>query len=268
METCFSGRIVETKMTVQKMKSLVKSLQLLKLFTSEKAVWRIEDMARELGYHKSSIQRIVDTLEAENFLVRTIPEKRIYRLGPQILFLGNAAEFNLDIKSVARPIMAQLVDRVHETAYLCIVDQYQCLYIEKVECSQPIRMMHSLGRRNPMHCTGVGKALFIGMTNKEIDRVITERGLKRYTQSTITTRDQLLQEIECARKEGVAYDNEELDMGVKCIAAPIFDRAGRVAASISISGPVHRFIPEVIPHMAAEVKKAAREISTALGSSN
>lgn len=255
-------------MTVQKMKSLVKSLQLLKLFTSEKAEWRIDDMARELGYHKSSIQRIVDTLEAESFLVRTIPEKRIYRLGTQILFLGNAAEFNLDVKSVARPVMAQLVDRVHETAYLCIVDQYQCLYIEKVECSQPIRMMHSLGRRNPMHCTGVGKALFIGMTNEEIDRVIAERGLKRYTPSTITARDPLLLEIERARKEGVAYDNEELDIGVKCIAAPIFDRAGRVVASISISGPVHRFMPEVVPRMAVEVKKAAREISTSLGSLN
>ena len=117
-----------------------------------------------------------------------------------------------------------------------------------------------------MHCTGVGKALFIGMTNEEIDRVIAERGLKRYTPSTITNRDRLLQEIERARKEGVAYDNEELDIGVKCIAAPIFDRAGRVVASISISGPAQRFMPDAIPRMEAEVKKAAREISMTLGS--
>jgi IclR family acetate operon transcriptional repressor len=90
--------------------------------------------------------------------------------------------------------------------------------------------------------------------------------LKRYTPSTITDRDRLLQEIAHARKEGVAYDNEELDIGVKCIAAPIFDRAGRVVASISISGPVQRFMPDIIPRMGAEVKKAAREISMILGS--
>lgn len=248
------------------MKSLVKSIQLLKLFTSEKAEWGISDMVRELGYHKSSVQRIVDTLEAEGFLARAIQEKRIYRLGPEILFLGNVAEFNLDIRSIARPLMAQLVDRVHETSYLCIVDQCRCLYIEKIECSQPIRMTHSLGERNPMHCTGVGKALLIGMTNEEIDRVIAKTELKRYTPSTITDRDRLLQEIERARKEGVAYDNEELSIGVRCIAAPIFDRAGRVVASISISGPAQRFMPDAIPRMAVDVKKAAQEISMTLGS--
>jgi IclR family transcriptional regulator, KDG regulon repressor len=248
------------------MKSLVKTLQLLKLFTSEKAEWGIGDMVQELGYHKSSVQRIVDTLEAGGVLSRTIQEKRIYRLGPEILFLGNVAEFSLDIRSIARPIMVQLVDRVHETSYLCIVDQCKCLYIEKIECSQPIRTTHSLGERNFMHCTGVGKALLIGMTNEQIDRIIAETGLKRHTPSTITDRDRLLREIECARKEGVAYDNEELTIGVRCIAAPIFNRKGRVAASISVSGPAQRFMPDAIARMEVEVKKAAQEISMILGS--
>ena len=253
-------------MAVSNVKSIVKSLRLLKLYNSQKNEWGINDMVRELGYHKSSVQRIVDTLEAEGFLARVTADKRIYRLGPEILFLGNVAEFNIDIKSMARPVMTQLVDQVQETSYLCVVDQFQCLYLDKVECSQPIRIVHSLGQRNPMHCTGAGKILLSGMTNEEIDRVIAERGLKRYTHYTITNRDQLFQEIERVRKEGVASDNEELDIGVKCIAAPIFDRAGRVVASISISGPAQRFAPDAIPRMEAEVKKAAREISMISGS--
>ncbi len=248
-----------------KVKSLVKSLRLLKLYTSQRSEWGISDMVRELGYHKSSIQRIVDTLETEGFLARITADRRTYRLGPEILFLGNVAESNLDIKSVARPIMAQLVDQVHETSYLCIVDQYQCYYIEKIECSQPIRIVHSLGQRNPLHCTGVGKALLSGMTNDEIDRVIAERGLKRYTLGTITNRKDLFEEVERIRNERVAYDNEELNIGVKCIAAPIFDRAGRVVASISISGPVQRFVSEKIPFFESEVKAASDEISRALG---
>ena len=248
-----------------KVKSLVKSLRLLKLFTSQGSEWGISDMVRELGYHKSSIQRIVDTLETEGFLSRITAEKRTYRLGPEILFLGNVAESKLDIRSIARPIMAHLVEQIHETCYLCIVDQYQCYYIEKIECSHPIRIVHSLGQRNPMHCTGVGKALLSGMTNDEIDRIIAERGLKRYTPYTITNRNELFQEIERVRNAGIAYDNEELNTGVKCIAAPIFDRAGRVVASISISGPVQRFIPEKIHFFESEVKTAGSEISRALG---
>ena len=253
------------KPTNNNVKSLVKSLRLLKLYTSQRSEWGISDMVRGSGYHKSSVQRIVDTLETEGFLARITPEKRTYRLGPEILFLGNVAESKLDIKSVARPMMARLVDQVHETSYLCMVDQYQCCYIEKIECSQPIRIVHSLGQRNPLHCTGVGKALLSGMTDDEIDRVIAERGLKKHTPHTITNRNDLLEEIERVRKEGIAYDHEELNIGVTCIAAPIFDRAGRVVASISISGPVQRFLSERIHSFGSKVKTAGEEISRALG---
>ena len=248
-----------------KVKSLVKSLRLLKLYTSQQSEWRTNDMVRELGYHKSSVQRIVDTLETEGFLARIMADKITYSLGPEILFLGNVAESKLDIKSVARPIMVHLVDQVHETSYLCIVDQYQCYYIETVECSQPIRTVHSLGQRNPLHCTGVGKVLLSGMTNDEIDRVIAERGLKKYTPNTITNRNDLFEEIERVRNEGVAFDHEELNIGVKCIAAPILNRAGRVVASVSISGPSQRFISETIHFFESEVKTAGYEISRGLG---
>jgi IclR family transcriptional regulator, KDG regulon repressor len=250
---------------VSSVKSLVKSLRLLKLYTSRRDEWGINDMVQELGYHKSSVQRIVDTLEAEGFLARLMVDKRIYRLGPEVLFLGNVAEFNLDIKSVAHPVMARLVDQVHETSYLCVADQSQCLYVDRAECSQPIRIVHSLGQRNPMHCTGVGKVLLGGMTNEEIDRVIAEKGLTMHTPHTITDRRRLFREIERVRKEGIAYDNEELNPGVKCIAAPVFNRTGRVVASLSISGPAQRFKPDDLPRLADRVKWAAREISVKLG---
>jgi IclR family KDG regulon transcriptional repressor len=122
-----------------------------------------------------------------------------------------------------------------------------------------------LGQRNPLHCTGVGKVLLSGMTNDEIDRVIAERGLKKYTPNTITNRNDLFEEIERVRNEGVAYDHEELNIGVKCIAAPIFNRAGRVVASVSISGPGQRFLSEKIHLFESEVKTAGYEISRGLG---
>jgi IclR family KDG regulon transcriptional repressor len=246
-------------------KSVVKTLQLLKLFSPQHPVWSAEDMVSSLGYHKSSVQRILATLEKEGFLSKVTPRRSEYRLGPDILFLGNVAEVSLDLRSVARPMMEDLVQRVQETCYLCVADQGQCLYIEKVECSQPIRIIHQVGQRTPMYCTGVGKALMSGMTDEGIDRLIKAQELKARTRHTITDPHRLKRELEVIRKKGIALDNEELDLGVKCIAAPIKDRSNAVVAAISLSGPAQRFARTAIRRFEKHVKKASMEISHTLG---
>jgi IclR family KDG regulon transcriptional repressor len=186
-------------------------------------------------------------------------------LGPQVLFLGSIADMSTDLRSIARPIMVRLVERVQETSYLCVLEGNQCLYVEKVECSQPILIIHAVGKRNPLHCTGVGKALMSGMTEKEIRRTVSAAGLKSFTPHTITKVDSLLHEIEQIRKRGVAHDFEELDLGVKCVAAPIHNHTGRVVAAVSISGPAQRFTPEVSPRFESEVKASTRAVSRELG---
>lgn len=246
-------------------KSLVKSLRLLKLFSPQRSVWTAEDMMAALGYHKSSVQRILATLEKEGFLAKVAPRRSEYRLGPDILFLGNVAETGLDLRSVARPIMADLVHRTRETCYLCVEDRGQCLYIDKVECSQPVRIIHQVGQRNPMHCTGVGKVLMSGMGDGAVDRLIAADGLKARTCHTITDRRRLRQEIEAIRLTGIALDNEELDLGVKCVAAPIKDSSGGVVAAISLSGPAQRFTAAAIQRFDKEIKAASLAISKALG---
>ncbi len=246
-------------------KSLAKALRLLKLFTLQRNAWAAEDMVAALGFHKSSVQRILATLENEGFLSRAAPRRTEYRLGPDILFLGNVAEMSLDLRSVARPIMLDLVQRVQETCYLCVADQGQCLYVDKVECSQPIRIINQVGQRNPMHCTGVGKALLSGMTDDAIDRLIETLGLKAHTRNSITDRVRLRQELEAIRRNGIAMDNEELDLGVKCVAAPIKDSSGRVVAAISLSGPTQRFTLPAVRRFEKDIKEAAVAISKALG---
>jgi DNA-binding IclR family transcriptional regulator len=246
-------------------KSLVKALRLLKLFSAQRNLWTAEDMAAALGYHKSSVQRLLTTLEKEGFLSKVAPRRSEYRLGPDILYLGNVAEANLDLRSVARPVMVELVRRTRETCYLCVADQGRCLYIDKAECSQPIRIIHQVGQRNPMHCTGVGKALMSGMDDGAIDRLIAAQGLSAHSRNTITDRNRLRQEIEAVRRTGVALDNEELDLGVKCVAAPIKNRTGAVVAAISLSGPAQRFPAAAIRRFEGEIKKAAMEISRTLG---
>ncbi|MCU0601887.1 MAG: IclR family transcriptional regulator [Desulfobacterales bacterium] len=246
-------------------KSLVKTLRLLKRFSPQHTVWTAEDLASSLKYHKSSVQRILATLEKEGFLARVAPRRCEYRLGPEVLFLGNVADLSLDLRSVARPTMAGLVKKVQETCYLCVADRHQCLYIEKMECSHPIRIINQVGQRNPMHCTGVGKALMSGMTAEEVDRLIAARGLNAHTRHTITEPRRLKRELAAVRSRGIALDNEELDLGVKCVAAPIRDRTGAVVAAISLSGPAQRFTPAAIRRFEKEIKQAAMEISRMLG---
>ncbi len=157
------------------------------------------------------------------------------------------------------------MESVQETCYLCVVDQGQCLYIEKVECSQPIRIIHTVGQRNPMHCTGVGKVLLSGMTDVEITRLIETQRLEARTCHTIIEPDRLLRELESIRKKGSFVDNEELNLGVKCVAAPIRGRSGVVVAAISLSGPAQRFTPGAVRRFEKEIKRTAMEISKMLG---
>jgi DNA-binding IclR family transcriptional regulator len=246
-------------------RSLAKAVSLLRLFTPQRNAWTAEDMAGALGFHKSSVQRIIATLEQEGFLSRLAPRRSEYRLGPDILFLGNVAEMSLDLRSVARPIMLDLVAHAQETCYLCVADQDQCLYVEKVECSQPIRIINQVGQRNPMHCTGVGKALLSGMPDEAIDRLIETRGLPAHTRHSITDRQRLMQTLERIRRTGIAFDNEELNLGVKCVAAPIQNSSGSVVAAISLSGPSQRFTPAAVRRFEKDVRAAALEISKAIG---
>jgi DNA-binding IclR family transcriptional regulator len=246
-------------------KSLAKALRLLSLFSPQRREWTADDMTTALGFHKSSVQRILATLEKKGFVARTRQHKTEYRLGPEIFFLGNLAEMGLDLRAAARPTMEELVERVAETCYLCVADQDQCLYIERVECSQPIRIINHVGQRNPLHCTGVGKALLSGMADSEIDRLIAARGLKAHTRNSITDPAALKRELAAIRECGIAHDNEELNPGVKCVAAPVRDSSGAVVASISLSGPTQRFTPPAVRRFEKEIRGAAVDISRSLG---
>jgi DNA-binding IclR family transcriptional regulator len=246
-------------------KSLVKALHLLQLFTPKEPEWAFNDMESHLGFHKSSIQRLVTTLEAEGFLERTEPGKSRYRLGPQVLYLGNVAAQSIDLRRAARPALEGLVKATGETSHLCVVEQSQCYYLDKMDSPQSIRIVTYVGQRLNMHCTGVGKALLSGMSVEEVDRIIAERGLPKFTENTITDRDTLLKELSHIRHLGVSYDNEEFEIGLRCIAAPIFNHQGRVVAAISFSGPAQRLTSEVLAEYESNVCDAARQVSLNLG---
>lgn len=246
-------------------KSLVKALRVFKLFTVEKSEWSVKEMALALDYHPSSIQRVVATLEKEGFLERPFATRSVYRLGPQTLQLASVAVYKSDLREAARPALARLVERAQETAHLCVVDRSQCYYIDKTECSRSVRIVTYVGQRLPLHSTGVGKALMSGMSVEEVDKVIAERGLPAFTKNTITDRARLLDELARVRREGIAYDSEESEIGLRCVAAPIFSWSGKVVAGISVSVPKQRVTRAIESFLRKNVRDAALEVSEKLG---
>lgn len=246
-------------------KSLMKALRILKLFQSDKPGWTAREVEESLGYHKSSVQRLVSTLEKEGFLERSNENRAGFRLGPQLIYLSNVAAQGADLQRVARPSLERLAQLTKETAHLCVVDESQCYYLDKIDSPQSIRIVTYVGQRLYLHCTGVGKALMSGMNPDEVDIIIDERGLLRFTPNTITSRDQLLEELQRIRDRGFAIDNEEFEVGLKCIAAPIFDSKGAVVAAMSFSGPSQRLTPELMDQYTSYVKDATLEVSMRLG---
>jgi IclR family transcriptional regulator, KDG regulon repressor len=246
-------------------KSLVKALKIVKLFTPAKIEWSVGEIVEELGYHKSSVQRLVTTLTAEGFLERIRPKAGVFKLGPMLLMLGNVASQSTDLRRVARPFLRRLVEQTQETSHLCVVDQSMCYYLDKIDSQQAIRLSTYVGQRLHLHCSGVGKALLSGMNEEEVDRVIAERGLPRFTIHTITDREHLLRELASIREKGLSLDDEEYEVGLRCVAAPVLDNRGRVVAAISISGPAQRLTAQALDRFGVYVKEAAHEVSANLG---
>ncbi len=249
------------------LKSLIKGVNLLKLFTSGKDEWSTKEIVEGLGYHPSSVQRLITNLEAVGFLEKTRSTKEgyYYGLGLQLFLLAKVASQNSILVRAARPWLEWLVEKTQETAHFCIIEDDECYYLDKIDSPRSIRMVTHAGQRLPLYCTGVGKALMSGLSREEVERVAAERGLKPVTSNTITSLERLHDEMALIRREGLAYDNEEMEIGLRCLAAPILDNKGIVIAAISVSGPSQRFTDERLPVFGAWVREAAAEVSRLLG---
>jgi DNA-binding IclR family transcriptional regulator len=160
--------------------------------------------------------------------------------------------------------MHALVETTGETAQLGVLDHVSVLYIRIFESSQAVRMSSSVGSRAPAHCTSVGKAL-LAHQPLEMVRQFADRGLRRYTANTIISPAALLQELTAVRAKGHALDDEEFEVGLRGIAAPIRDHSGEVTAAISVAAPVQRMTKKTLQTTVPIVVAAADAISRRLG---
>ena len=247
----------------QLLSSVKNALRILRSFSMEEPEKKVNEIAESLGMNKSTVSRMMATLASENFVYKDQKTKK-YRLGISALALSGIAGSQLDISREAQSILKGLVETMEETVHLSVLDQLDVMYIEKVECQQPVRVLTYVGSRNPTYCTSAGKVILANSDKKLAEKVI-ERGLQSFTEHTITNPDDLLEHLEQIREDGYAFSIEELQEGVTSIAAPVFDHTGNVIAALSMVGPKQRILPHKIPVFAKNITIAAREISARMG---
>lgn len=242
---------------VRSLSSLAKGMNVLGCFTIETPEWGVRDLASHLGYPRSTVQMLLNTLANAGLLMRT--ENRRYRLGWGLFDLAGVFLAQLELRKVALPIMQNLAEMTGEIIHMGVLDGGQVIYVEKVEGRKSIPLITRLGFRYPAHCTGIGKLLLAYVDQDELKVELTP-----LTPNTHVDPQALQKELLQIRAKGVAYDREEAVVGLSCVAAPIRDFTGEVIAGVSISAPTVRFVQKEQQWMSL-VCTAAAEISSQMG---
>jgi DNA-binding IclR family transcriptional regulator len=221
------------------------------------------EISRKLQIPKSSASYILRTLVQRSYLNRD-PQTGKYRVGLKILSLSRGALSGLDVREVALPIMRHLMEKTNLTCHLAILDGPEAVYIEKVEPQGFIKMDTWVGRRMRVHATSVGKTLVAYIPQDRLEKILSS-GMEKRTSKTITTVPRFLKELDRVRAQGYAVDDEENNMGARCLGAPIFNQMGTIEASLGLSGTTQHVNAQTMPRIVEALKDAARHISMQLG---
>ena len=244
--------------------SIKKALKILQIFSQDYPDLGVTEISRILGVHKSSVSRIIGTLASEGFLEKN-PSSGKYRLGLKLIDLGNRVLSRYDLRDHATPFMEELAKRTGEIIHLSILDKNEIVYLDKKGEGQALTIGTKVGGRNPAHASSMGKVLLAGVSHQELMNILSLGPLVPCTSSTITKTSQLLKELEKVRKQGFAMDNEESFPGIRCVAAPIYDREGKVVAALSVTAPRQRMGQERMKEIKRQVIETARSISRRIG---
>jgi DNA-binding IclR family transcriptional regulator len=245
--------------------SVTRALAILSCFSNEHPELRVSDFAKMLNLTQSNVSRLLATMVSIGYVVKD-EATGYYRLGPEIVTLGGIALNNYEIRKQALPEMYEIEKRAGLDVNLAILDRNTIFYLAHVDSYGSPRMYTYVGRRNPLHCTAIGKTLLAFMEKEEAERLLSEEPLKRYTEKTVTDKEKLFAQLDRIRKTGYAVEQEELAIGRACLAVPVMERSGKIAAAISVSGSVSKInLPEREQELSALMVEMADRVSAKMG---
>jgi DNA-binding IclR family transcriptional regulator len=238
-------------------------MRLLKAFSEERVEIGISDLAKRRGVAKSTVHRLAVTLVADGMLEQS-PDTGKYRLGIALFRLGSLVRRRMNVSNEARPLLRELREKVNETVHLAVLDGSEIMYVYNLESTQAIRMRSDVGVRKPAYCTAEGLAILAFQPPDVVERVVHD-GLPPRTPQTITDADKLKKTLESVRQRGCAIEDEESELGMRCVAAPLRNDAGEVVAAIGLAGPVSRLSRKALATFVPHVIETAAAISARLG---
>lgn len=249
------------------METIDKALDILEIFLKGESRIGLKMLADLAGLNISTAHRICSTLVERGYLKQE-QKRGKYSLGLKLLEFSNIVRKSLEIRQVAMRFLRELNREVDECVNLAVLDGNETVYVEHIENSHGLTIFTQVGRRVPLHCTGVGKVFLAHMKEDEREKLLGNRELPSHTAKTITDPSKLKQNLLVVKQEGVAEDDEETEVGARCVASPIRDCDGNVVAALSVSGPSSRLTSERVEALRSLVKKFALEISRAAGYSD
>ncbi|MFT5708746.1 MAG: DNA-binding IclR family transcriptional regulator, partial [Oceanospirillaceae bacterium] len=223
---------------VQGAKSFSRSISILQLISDQKVPVNTAALLKLCDLTKPTLYRILAALEAENLVIQN--SDKTYQLGSRLVSLAHRALAQNNLIDIAKPALEQLRDTTGETVHLAIRNQYELIYIDKIESREVVRMASTIGTRVPFHSSAVGKAFLAGLSEENAETLINELPLSTVTAQSTTDKGSLIAGIKKARALGYAFESEENEAGIVCFGGAIYDAKSNPSASVSVSIPMYR----------------------------
>lgn len=244
--------------------SLERAFTILENLSQKPEGMQLTELAEKTSLHKSTVHRLLASLINLGYVRQQ--QSGLYALTLRLFEISGRVVDSMDMPNAAKPSLEQLRDNTQETVHLVVREGIDIVYIYKAESRQSsFRMFSRIGMRRPMYCTAAGKSMLAQLPDSEIAEVWKASRIHAYTPHTIVTLDDLMEEISHIRSQGYAMDNEENELGVRCIAAALSTPSGMDGAAFSLSAPIVRIPLERIQTLSQEVLEAKHRIDSALG---
>jgi DNA-binding IclR family transcriptional regulator len=244
--------------------SIKRAFAILKAVAAFDEGIRVNEIAERVGLHKSTVSRMLATLEAV-YAVERLPDREGFRIGPEIIALASQVDYPRHLITVARPFLLKLAEATGETVNLCLPENDFAHYIDQIDSQYNLQIRNWTGYRLPMHATCDGKVFLSYRTQESLERYLSHT-LSRFTPQTITNPDQLREQLTEIRAQGYAWTQGEYEAGIVGLAVPVWDEDGHVVASVCVGGPDFRFPrQDEANNVVSLLKEASQEISKRIG---
>ena len=243
--------------------TLGKAISVLDIVASADEPMRFTDILAVSDQPRGTLHRQLSNLVEEGLL--SLGRDHSYSVGIRLLKFAAKAWAGNQFRAIAEPHLRALHDLTGETVHLGVLRGNEVIYLDKVESRQAVRMYSQIGNASPVYCTGVGKAAMSVLPDAELRAIIATIKFRRFTDSTLITPDALLSEIDAIRESGNAYDREEHEPGIRCVAAPIYSADRSFVGGVSVTGPAYRISAESLESWAVLVRNAAGAIMDDMG---